>query len=183
MNKKELREKYKIIRKNIINREEKEEKIINKLKEETVYKKSNVIAIYKNLPSEVKTEKIINYTLSIGKIILLPKVTEEGLKFYQIDKTERLIKSNFGVEEPVGEKEKYVDKEEIDLMILPGICFDEERNRIGFGMAYYDKYLQNTSIETIALCFEEQILKDEMIDTDKTDIKVKKIITDKKIYK
>lgn len=183
MNKQQLREKYKEIRKSIVNREEKNIEIINKLKVESLYISSNVIALYKSLKDEVNTNSLIEYSLSIGKIVLLPKVTKEGLKFYKIDSSENLIKSSFGVEEPEGLKENKVSKEDIDLMIVPGICFDTKRNRIGFGKAYYDRYLQDTKIETVAICFEEQIIKDELIDAEKTDIKVKKIITDKKIYK
>ena len=65
-------------------------------------------------------------------------------------------------------------------MIIPGICFDKSKNRIGYGKGYYDKYLSNTNIKKIGLCYEEQITKE--IKSDKTDIRLDYLITEIKIY-
>ena len=64
----------------------------------------------------------------------------------------------------------------IDLIIVPGICFDKANNRLGFGKGYYDKYLANKNIKKFGICFKEQLLDD--IPTDNNDIKMDLIITD-----
>ena len=69
------------------------------------------------------------------------------MNFYKLDENEKLLKSKFGVEEPLGLKEKLYTKNKIDLMIVPGVGFDKDNNRIGFGKGYYDKYLENTNIK------------------------------------
>ena len=104
------------------------------------------------------------------------------LKFYKIKSLkEKFIKSNFGVEEPIENEINYINQKDIGLIIVPGICFDKEKNRLGFGKGYYDRYLQNENINTIGICFEEQIVEN-IIPTTEYDVAMKKIITDKKIY-
>ena len=66
--------------------------------------------------------------------------------------------------------------DDIDLLIVPGVCFDKDRNRIGFGKGYYDKYISNNYINTIGLCFSEQIV--DYINHDSHDVKINKVITD-----
>lgn len=179
MNKIELRKKYLLIRKSIINKEEKSDIIFNKLISSDEYKKSHVIALYYSLKSEVNTLKLIEYSLKKNKIVLLPKVIEDYMIFYKIESLNSLNKSNFGIMEPCSGI--IFDKNNIDLIVVPGVCFDIYLNRIGFGKGYYDKYLTNYNGISIGICFQEQI-DDEKITSDKTDIKLKKIITDKNIY-
>ena len=59
------------------------------------------------------------------------------------------------------------------------MCFDKNKNRLGFGKGYYDKYLENTKIKRIGICFTEQLV-DEIPITE-NDIKMDLIITDKEI--
>jgi len=173
--KKELREKYKLIRKNIKNKKEKSNIIFNKIINCEEYKKSKIIAIYKNLKDEVETNDLVEYSIK-DKIVCLPKVVGDNLIFIKTNNKDFEIGS-FGIEEPIGEE---IDTKEIDLFIIPGICFDKELNRIGFGKGYYDKVNYNNS-KRIGICFEEQIC-DEIIDVDKYDIKMNKVITNKNIY-
>lgn len=82
--------------------------------------------------------------------------------------------SSFGVEEPlVFEK---VVKDEIDLLIVPGLIFSSEGYRIGFGGGYYDRFLKDFQGPTVSLAFGEQIRDDWQ--PENFDIPVAKIITD-----
>ena len=115
--------------------------------------------------------------------MVLPKVVDNELKFYQINSSENvLIKSKFGVEEPIGNEKDYVAKEKIDIVIVPGLCFDKEKNRLGFGKGYYDKYLINKELTTIAICFDELILEETTIPITNGDVKIQKIVTDIRVY-
>lgn len=177
--KKKLRKEYKSIRCRLENKKEKSNEIFNKVIITEVFKESKFIAIYKNIESEVDTNELIKYSLKIGKIMCLPKVEENELKFYKINSIcENLEKSKFGIEEPKGEKENLVDNNLIDLVIVPGVCFDTEKNRLGFGKGYYDRFLKQKNFKTIGICFDEQIAV--KIPTDEYDVKLKQIITDKR---
>ena len=176
MDKQTIRSLYLEVRNNIQDKEIKSKKITKKIIETNEYKKAKVIALYKNLKSEVSTDELINYSLRIGKIVVLPKVTDNNLIFYKINKDTNFIKSNFGVLEP--DNNNYISKEDIDLVITPGICFDKYKNRVGFGKGYYDRFLEGTNLKTIGICFQEQITND-VIETTYNDIKMDLIITDK----
>jgi len=177
--KQELREKYKLIRNNIIDKANKSKIITNKVIEDINFKNANVIALFKSFSSEVDTTELIELSIENRKIVLLPKVVKNELKFYKIASlNDTLIKNKFGVEEPVGNEINYREKQEIDLVIVPGLCFDKENNRLGYGKGYYDKFLKNTNAKSIAICFKEQILKDSLLPIIDKDIKVQKIITD-----
>ena len=179
MNEKEiLRKKYIELRKEIIDKDLKSSVIIDKIKSLEIYKNSKVVALYNSLEEEVNTYALIKYSLK-DKIVLLPKIENDSMNFYRITDKERLIKNKFGILEPIGLKERLYNKLNIDLYIVPGVIFDKEKNRIGFGKGYYDRYL-SSSFNTIGICFQEQII--DLLPTDKFDVKMKLVITDKNIY-
>ena len=181
--KEKLRKEYKSIRSNVNNKIEKSRDITNKLVRNENFEKAKVLAIYKSFGTEVDTAELINYSINIGKTVVLPKVEGDELKFYKVNSiNENFIKSSFGVEEPLGNESNFVDKTCIDLVIVPGLCFDREKNRLGFGRGYYDRYLKNEDLKTIGICFDEQILEKEILPITEDDVKLDEIITDKRIY-
>ncbi len=182
MNKQELREKYLLLRKNVIDKEKKSLIIMKKIIENTLYQQAQTIALYKNLPSEVDTNELIKKCLEDGKVVALPRVTGDDLIFYQVEKEETFTKSSFGILEPTEDSRNVIKPEDIDLIIVPGVCFDLEHNRLGFGKGFYDRYLNGLSIPSIAICFDEQILENDLIPTNENDMKIALIITDKREY-
>ncbi len=182
MNKQELRSKYLSIRKDIADKKKKSLLIMKKVIETSIYKDSHVIALYKNLPNEVDTSELIRRCLEDGKVVALPRVTNNDLIFYQINDNSELSKSTFGVLEPEENPNNIVEADSIDLIIVPGVCFDLEHNRLGFGKGFYDRYLENINIPSIALCFDEQIIKDDKIPTSTNDVQIRLIISDKREY-
>lgn len=177
--KKKVRKEYTLVRSKIENKKDKSDEIFNKIIETKSFKEAKIIAMYKSLNSEVDTAELIKYSINIGKIVVLPKVEENELRFYKINSIdEKLFKSKFGLEEPLGEKENLVDNKIIDLVIVPGICFDTEKNRLGFGKGYYDRFLKEKDFKSIGICFDEQII--ERVPTNGNDMKVKEIITEKR---
>ena len=180
--KSEIRKKYLILRKNIVNKELKSEIIFSNLIQTEEYKNAKIIALYKSLETEVNTTKLIDYSINNGKVVALPRVVNNELMFYKISINDKLEKSKFGVYEPISNNENIINKDEIDLIIVPGICFDEEMNRLGFGKGFYDRYLYNCRSKFIGICFEEQILYNKILPVTKYDVKMPKIITDKKVF-
>ena len=66
-------------------------------------------------------------------------------------------------------------------MIMPGVSFDEECHRIGYGGGFYDKYLEkHPDLHTIAVAFELQMYRE--LPFEEHDIKPEKVITEKHIY-
>ncbi|MEK7196768.1 MAG: 5-formyltetrahydrofolate cyclo-ligase, partial [Nitrospirota bacterium] len=83
--------------------------------------------------------------------------------------------------EPSVDEARLRKMSDIDLVIIPGAAFDTQGNRLGYGAAYYDKLLatMERKIPIVAPAYEEQIV--EKIPAEPHDIKVDKIITDKRV--
>lgn len=174
MNKQILRNKYKEIRKNIKNKEVLDDKIFNKIIGLKEYKESKLILIYVSLNDEVDTLKLIEYSLKIGKRVAVPKCEGDNIVFYNISKLSDLEEGSFRILEP--KTNGVINNFSDSICIIPGIAFDKENNRIGYGKGFYDRFLQNYNGIKIGLTYKECIC--EKIDNDSNDIKMDKIIFD-----
>ena len=145
MNKKDLRAKFKNIRESIKNKKEKSYIITDKIINSECYKNSNIIALYGSMPFEVDTNLLIEKSLLLKKRVVLPKIVRENrMEFYEIFSLDDIEKSNtFGLKEPIIQGAAVLNSN-IDLIIVPGICFDTAKNRVGFGKGYYDRFLTNS---------------------------------------
>lgn len=99
-----------------------------------------------------------------------------GLSFYKMP----LEKISGGLPLKLTDTESF-KKVNPDILLIPGLGFSEGLDRLGRGKGYYDRYLADFSGTKIGICFEEQVIA--KIETNKLDIKMNLIITDKKIYK
>ncbi|MCR4562306.1 MAG: 5-formyltetrahydrofolate cyclo-ligase [Bacilli bacterium] len=117
-----------------------------------------VIALYAAMKNEVNLDPLIGYLLRDGKVVLLPKVYGKQLRFYQIMSLSDLRESNgyFHIREPLNGN--VYEKEDIEVIIVPGIGFDNDNNRLGRGGGYYDRYLNGFRGKKIGVAFKEQIL-------------------------
>lgn len=140
------------------------------------YSYFNTFLLYYPLGKEVSTINLIKKLDAIGKHIYLPVVCEDKMEFRKFETFERLKKGRFGIYEPDG---KLLDTVP-DIMCVPGVVFDEECNRIGYGGGFYDKYLanDNTFIKS-ALAYDFQVV--DKIETECFDIPVDEIFTDKRV--
>lgn len=164
------------------------------------YENAENILVYASMGSEVMTDEIILDGLSKGKKVFCPKVTDKSnrqMEFVKIEKLEDLKKGYFGIREPEISSDSFIyccDKytsESNTLVIMPGVAYDRNRNRLGYGGGFYDTFLdKNRNVDTVALGFENQIycgLFEEVssgsldILMDEHDIRPEKIITETEI--
>ncbi len=171
MNKNELRKIYKYIRNNIKDRNIQNEIIFNKVISLEKVKKVDTILIYVSFNNEVDTLNIIKYFLGKKKVAV-PKVNGNEMNFYYIDSFNDLSKGSFNILEPITTNK--VTNFDNSICIVPGLCFDKENYRLGYGKGYYDKFLSNKNIYTIGLSYKETIIK--KLPIDKYDIKLDKVI-------
>ena len=182
-NKSILRIKYQNIRNEIRDKNEKSDLICEKILNTEIYKKSNVIAVYRNLPSETDTTLLIEEALKQGKTVALPRVIGENvIQFYKIQDLENFEISDLGIEEPPMVDENFISEDSIDLIIVPAVSFDLEKNRLGFGKGCYDYYLEESNFYKIGICFDEQI-SDINFNNDRFDIRMDLVITEKREIK
>lgn len=156
-------------------------KIMTQLIESDLYKQCDEIFIYVGVKNEVDTCGIITKAFEDGKKIAVPKTIQKGImKFYYIYSLAELVLGNFGLLEPknITEEAKSNDK---TIFLVPGVVFDQSKNRIGYGAGFYDNYLNNNPYyKVIALAYESQII--EEVPVCSYDVKMDFIISENRIY-
>lgn len=144
------------------------------------YERADTIFCYVDFRNEVRTRKMIEESWRRKKRVAVPKVERDVMKFCQVRKWSDLKAGYMGILEPEECCEEITTESGNCLMLMPGVAFDKERNRIGYGGGYYDKYLlQAEGIYKVALAFEEQIC--EELPCERHDLKPDVLITEKGI--
>jgi 5-formyltetrahydrofolate cyclo-ligase len=101
---------------------------------------SSIILAYWPLPDEVDVRPLIDQLVAEGHTVLLPKVTgDETMELRRYTSQADLSEGAFHIMEPVGEP--FVDYEQIDVALVPGVAFDAAGHRLGRGRGYYDRFL------------------------------------------
>jgi 5-formyltetrahydrofolate cyclo-ligase len=173
MKKEFLRKKYKEKRDNIKNKVTKDNLIYQKVINNKDILSSKTLLIYISINSEVDTIKIINYFLNT-KNIAVPKIIDNNMYFCYVTNLNELTSGKYNIPEPTNEN--IVTDFDNAICIVPGICYDKENYRVGYGKGYYDRFLSKNKIKTIGLCYKECMI--EKIDNDKYDYKIDEVITE-----
>jgi 5-formyltetrahydrofolate cyclo-ligase len=158
----------------------KSDKIRRRLLKENCFKSAESVMFYVSKPYEVDTARMIEEALKKGKRVIVPvtnpkekELIPSEIKYPKTD----LKKGPFGILEPKKKCMKTVSIKDIDMVVVPGIAFDKEGNRIGHGQGYFDRFLRNLpkKTPTIGLAFKLQLVR--RIKTFPWDIPVTKLIT------
>ena len=156
------------------------EKIFGRVTELKEYHNSDAILCYYSIGSEVDTHQFLDRAISDGKRVYIPRVlSKEEMRFYLYE-SEKLAVSRFGIPEPEEdpEKEFVFEKESAEkcLVVMPGLSFDNDGGRLGYGGGYYDRFLAaRPGMHTCAVAFGAQIR--EHVPTDPLDVRPQKVIT------
>jgi 5-formyltetrahydrofolate cyclo-ligase len=161
---------------------EKSRRIKDQLFHTQEFKDAKTILFYISYDNEVNTHEIIQESLTMKKRIAVPKtdVNARTIICSALTQWDDLTSGAYTILEPRQDCVKEIPLESIDLIILPGIAFDYQGNRIGHGLGYFDRLLQKKiHAHLFGLAFELQIVKN--IPTEKHDKKVEKIVTEDRI--
>jgi 5-formyltetrahydrofolate cyclo-ligase len=135
---------------------------------------AKTVMLYWAMADEVQTSDFV-IKWAASKRVILPCVNGKDLDLRVFRGEEDLVMGeNFGIPEPSGELFK--DYNEIDLILVPGVAFDIENNRMGRGKAYYDKLLSSLKAFKLGVCFDFQLL--QSVPTDEHDIKMDRILSE-----
>ncbi len=177
---KEIKEKRKKLSKEEQRKKGKEiKKRLFDLKE---YKDAKTVLFYVSYNGEVFTHNMIKEAMINKKVIVpISNKKDKSLILSELKNWDDLKLGSYGILEPRKDKINEVSIDEIDLIIVPGIAFDEKGNRIGHGKGYYDRLLQKSNAVKIGIAYELQIV--DKVPTEENDIPVDIIITEKRTIK
>ncbi len=153
--KSELRKYYLELRRSVDGKNKKDNAICSSVLCSDMYKSAENVFCYCALKDEVDTALILKKTVEAGKRLALPRCDDAqgNMSFYFIDSEKQLAKGSFGIMEPNPEVcEKAADFSG-GLCIVPGVAFDENGFRLGYGKGYYDKFLIKSALFSVGLCY------------------------------
>lgn len=135
--------------------------VLEKLKALPEWNKAGTIFAFISMKDEIDTEEILREILNSGKKLAVPRIDGENLVFHLIESiTEGLVPDCYGIPEP--EASAPVAKPAgNDIMLIPGLAFDNGRNRLGRGKGFYDRYLASIpeAISRIGICYDFQMVE------------------------
>jgi len=138
---------------------------------------------YLSYGSEVVTDLMINEVLADGKEVAVPVIQSPGdgiMTAVKINRLEDCYEKVYGIRQPEFNENDVVSKEDVDLIFVPGIVFDLNGYRIGYGKGYYDRWLEGTDVlKRVGLAFEVQLI--DKIPNGQYDLPVSKILTEKRV--
>ena len=159
--------------------------IVNRYLDSDYFTRADIIFAYSSMEDEIPTERIIQTALKSGKKVALPKVispVSDGamMEFLLVDGDTLYINGVYGIMEPeCGERVSPAGGNDRIEILIPGLCFDLTKNRIGYGGGYYDRYLtqfDRKRFHVTALAYEYQIF--EAVPAKEYDGKVDLVITE-----
>ncbi len=144
-----------------------------------LFQNARALGLYSPIYNEVLTEEIFSASLKTGKKVVFPRVCERRLEFIEVQNLEDLRKGAFGIKEPIKEKPSPVS--ELDLLVVPGVVFDVQGGRLGYGQGFYDRVLQKQTkkLILIGLCYEIQLVT--FLPKENHDVLMDGVVTERRL--
>ena len=134
-----------------------------------LYQEARTIYGYLPYNQEVRTTPMLERALRDGKRVAVPKVIGDEMIFIYLDDLTKVEKGYSGIPEPV--ENGPLGDDPHALVLMPGLAFDSQGHRIGYGGGFYDKFLASEPEHpTLALCYDFQMLPH--LETESFDIPV-----------
>ena len=134
-----------------------------------LYQQAKTIYGYLPYNQEVRTVPMLEQAILDGKQVAVPKVIGDDMVFIYLADMNQVEKGYAGIPEPIANEPIATD--ETALVLMPGLAFDPQGHRIGYGGGFYDRFLEKEPDHpTLALCYAFQML--EHLETEAHDIPV-----------
>ena len=136
----------------------------------------NARTVYGYMPynQEVRTVPMLERALREGKQVAVPKIYGKTMKFILVTELDQMALNEWGIPEPVADGP--VADDPTALVLMPGLAFTKNGDRMGYGGGFYDQFLAaEPDHPTVALCYDFQLV--DYIPTEAFDIPVDLVLT------
>lgn len=137
------------------------------------YKQAKTIYGYLPYNQEVRTTAMLQQALDDGKKVAVPKCYGDEMCFIYLDDLSKVEKGYCNIPEPIADDP--IADDPTALVLMPGLAFDPQGHRMGYGGGFYDKFLAaEPNHPTLALCYDFQMM--EHLETEAHDIPVDTVL-------
>jgi len=136
--------------------------LCNAIQQQRVWQEAKIVALFASLPTEPVVEFLWDSIRQHGKKACYPKVDGENLRIISVNDPTELVASRWQLREPVMREPNLQSLEKIDLILVPGLAFSRNGERMGRGGGFYDRLLAKESLRAhkIGICFDMQVYRD-----------------------
>lgn len=140
---------------------------------------ARTVLLFYSFGSEVETSEMARRVHAEGKRLLLPFLEEERMEAGEVRPDDELVVSGYGPREPA--RRVAVDPAEVDVVVAPGLAFDRQGYRLGYGGGHYDRYLHRMGPRAlrIGIGFADQIV--ERVPREPSDERLDIVVTDEEV--
>ena len=151
------------------------ETVMRGVEELAEFRRAKVVLLYWSMTDEVQTHAFVERWYK-EKTLLLPCVVGDDLVLRHYTGPECMVAGEqFGIGEPTGKE--YTDLASVEVIVVPGVAFDRQRNRMGRGRGFYDRLLKGTpNAVKVGVAYDFQVL--DAIPTEPHDVKMDRIVTE-----
>ena len=150
------------------------ERLARQLYAHPAYRAASAIYGYLAFNEEVRTLPMLRQAQKDGKRVAVPKVFGTEMRFLWLDDLDAVAPGYYGVPEPVADEP--VAGDETALILMPGLAFDPEGHRCGYGGGFYDRYLAaHPNHPTLAMCYDFQLFAH--LDVESFDVPVQYVLS------
>lgn len=144
-------------------------------------KRAKTVLLFYGVGGEPDTRELLQTLLTQGKTVALPKcLPGRRMEARIVGSLDDLAPGAYGIPEPGGACPG-LERDDIELVLVPNLCCDRRGYRLGHGAGYYDRYLAGYAGCTVALCPGERLR--ETLPVDEFDLPVELVLTEKKVWR
>ena len=137
------------------------------------YQQASTLYGYLSYNQEVRTGPILRRAIADGKRVAVPKVYADEMRFIYLTDLDQVSAGYAGIPEPIADEP--IAEDRTALVLMPGLAFDRQGHRIGYGGGFYDKFRSNEpGHPTVALCYDFQMFPH--LDTEAFDLPVDQVL-------
>ena len=152
--------------------EEKSARLGELFRQSEAYRKASAIYGYLPYNQEVRTTPMLRQAQLDGKRVAVPKCYGSEMRFIWLDDLTQVAPGYANIPEPIADEP--IADDPTALVLMPGLAFDPQGHRIGYGGGFYDKFLAKEMHPTLALCYDFQML--DHLETEEFDIPVDTVL-------
>ena len=131
------------------------------------------IGVYISMDHEVDTRRFIDWCLLNNKHVYVPKIVDKHMIFIEIHSIDECVVNKMGILEPLSNTPT---NDEIELMVVPMLAYNQRNYRLGYGKGYYDQYLRQSNCYPLGICFSINF-EPELFEQEH-DVKLAQIFTE-----
>lgn len=156
--------------------------ICRKIASTVSYRFADTVMLYSALPSEIDITELAALALSQGKRVVFPRCVPGAplMNFHVVTDLSTLEKGSFSILEPPADSPIWTPTDaDKAICVIPGVIFDPQGHRIGYGKGYYDRYFSDKTVQRIGIVYDDFILP--TVPHGRYDLSVDLIITEKRL--